>query len=93
MIGNDRLKQLLSLVTEFEKLDASIANSLKNGDWDVLIQAWHKKKEIKRFLSECNPLSVERGLGNKLKRIRDNYGYTIDRVFKAMSSNTGEPIS
>ena len=93
MISNDKLRKLVALLAEFENLDALIPNAINNNEWAALAQTLAKKKEIKRFLSECDPLSVERGLGNKLKKIRDNYGYTIDRVLEALEKVTGESIS
>lgn len=93
MISHEKLGKLVTLVKEFEDLDTSIPEAMSNNNWPILDQTLAKKKEIKRLLSECDPLSVERGLGNKLKKIRDNYGYTIDRVVEVLEKMTGEAFS
>lgn len=97
MNANGELVRLVGLVAEFEKLDASIFDTLKSGEkdlvWDVILQTMTAKKEIKRFFSECGPLNVDNTLGLKLKKIRDNYGYTIDLVFEAFALKTGKTLS
>ena len=93
MNSSDKLKQLLKLLTEFEELDISIPSALSNKDIGVLDRTLAKKKEMKRLLSECDPLSVDRGIGNKLKKIRDNHGHNIDRVLETFKEVMGEAIS
>ena len=97
MDNNRELARLVHLVSEFEKLDASISNSLENSNTDVLLdivgKTLAKKKEIKRFLSECSPLNVDRNLGLKFKKIRDNYGYTIDLILELFAKKTGKTLS
>jgi hypothetical protein len=66
------LGRLVALVAEFDKLDASIPKSLKNNNFDIIEQTYTAKKKIKRFLSYHKPLKVDRSLGIKLKKIRDN---------------------
>jgi len=100
MTTNSELSRLVTLVDKFEKLDASLLKSLEKGEkgrmddvCDILGQTLATKKEIKRFLSERQPLSVNSSLGLKLKKIRDNYDYTIDIVLNAITKKTGKPFS
>lgn len=92
----DELSQLASLcelIANFEQLDASISDSLKDGNFEIIDQTLVAKKEVKRLLSESKPLTVDRSLGLKIKKIRDNYGYTIDRVIDRLSEITGTNFS
>ena len=61
--------------------------------WKSFTQTLEAKKAVKRFLSKKEPLNVEPRLGLKLKKIRDNYGYAIDRVVDAFGEVTGTRIS
>ena len=89
----DELTHLVEMVKEFERLDALIHSGIVSGNLEIIDQTLEAKKEIKRFLSERNPLKVERSLGIKLKKIRDNYGYTIDRVVSTLVEITGTQVS
>jgi hypothetical protein len=89
----EKLTHLNELVSEFEKLDASITAGLKNDNFEIIYQALEAKKKVKRFLSDSKPLKVHNSVKVKLKKIRDNYGYTIDRVVKVLFEVTGTPFS
>jgi len=93
MNNSDELKRLVALVSEFEKLDALIIAGVKSGNLEIIQQTLEAKKKVKRFLSECKPLKVDRSLGLKLKKIRDNYGYTVDHVLESLAKNTGITLS
>jgi hypothetical protein len=88
-----KLTRLNDLVNEFEKLDASIFAEVKNGNLEIIDQTLEAKKKVKRFLSESKPLKVHDSLKLKLKKIRDNYGYGIDRAVEFLSKVTGTPFS
>jgi len=88
-----KLNQLNELVDDFERLDALIFDCLKTGNFEIIDQTLTAKKDIKRFLSESTPLKVHASLGQKLKKIRDNYGYKIDRVVDAFSKINGAVFS
>jgi len=88
-----KLSRLNELVSEFEKLDASISAGVKCNNLEIIDQALEAKKKVKRFLSESKPLNVHDSLKVKLKKIRDNYGYTIDRVIEVLSEVTGTSFS
>jgi hypothetical protein len=88
-----RLSNLVALVAEFERLDSLILAAVRTGDWDVIEKTMEAKKEVKRNLADSKPLNVNRDLGIKLKKIRDNYGYTIDRVMEAVERTTGTQMS
>lgn len=93
MAEGSQLSELVALVATFEKLDSSITAAIGSGDLDVIEKALEAKKKVKRYLADCKPLNVGRDLGIKLKKIRDNYGYTIDRVVDAVERTTGTQMS
>ena len=88
-----KLTRLDALVKEFERLDASISAGVKSDNLEIIVQTLDAKKKVKRLLSECKPLKVHDSLKQKLKKIRDNYGYTIDRVADAVLEITGTSFS
>lgn len=88
-----KLTHLNKLVNEFEKLDTSIISEFKNGNLEIINQTLEAKKKVKRFLSESKPLKVHDSLKLKLKKIRDNYGFVIDRAVEVLSKVTGTPFS
>lgn len=82
------------MVGEFERLDAAIVPAIKSGSQvQAITAALEAKKEVKRFLAENRPLNVDSALALKLKKIRDNYGYTLDAVLKIVGDAGGEDIS
>ena len=87
------MSEITTLVADFERLDSLILSAVISGDWDVIEKTMEAKKKVKRYLAESEPLNVNRALGIKLKKIRDNYGYTIDRVVEAIKSTTGIQMS
>jgi hypothetical protein len=88
-----RLARLAELVARFERLDESIMDELKRDHFGIIQETLDAKKDVKRMLSESNPLKVDRGLGSKLRKIRDNCGYSIDLVVKILPRFTGKSIS
>ncbi len=70
-----------------------IYKNLKNNNLDIIDQALSKKTTIKRFLADHKPLKVDGSLSLKLKKIRDNYGYNVDRIIEALSHSSGITIS
>jgi len=97
MASNKELSHLLDLVAEFERLDASLFDELKTGNTEVMDEVLNNtlsaKKEVKRYLSELGPLAVDPVLGQKLKKIRDNHGYSIDRGLRVFSEIAGTAFS
>lgn len=97
MANSKELSHLFDLVAEFERLDASLFDELKTGNMEVMDEVLNNtlsaKKEVKRYLSELGPLNVYPVLGQKLKKIRDNHGYSIDRVLHVFSRITGTASS
>lgn len=87
------MSEIVALVAEFERLDRSILAAVRTGDLEVIEKTMEAKRKVKRYLADCNPLNVNRDLGIKLKKIRDNYGYTIDRVVEKLERITGTQIS
>ena len=93
MNDKNELVRLSELVSAFERLDASIISGIQSGNMEIIYQTLEAKKAVKRFLSESGPLNVEPRLGIKLKKIRDNYGYTIDRFVNVVEEISGTRIS
>jgi hypothetical protein len=93
MKESSQFSEIAALLADFERLDASIFNAIKIGDLSVIAETVNAKKKVKRYLSDCKPLNVGRDLGIKLKKIRDNYGYTIDRVMETLEKATGTQMS
>ncbi len=88
-----QLSGLAVLVANFEKLDSSLLAAIRTGDLAIVEKTMEAKKKIKRYLADCEPLNVGPDLRIKLKKIRDNYGYTIDRIVEAVERTTGTQIS
>ncbi|MGA2957135.1 MAG: hypothetical protein ABSF48_15595 [Thermodesulfobacteriota bacterium] len=97
MSNKSGLAELVRLVDRFEKLDGEIAGAFKHGDhqgmFNALEAVLEAKKDVKRFLSQQEPLAIGPDLALKLKKIRDNYGYFIDIVLDTLASVTGKPMS
>ncbi len=91
------LAKLASLVEHFQKLDDAIWGAVKQGSdqgiLDALEAALEAKKDVKRVLAQQEPLAIGPDLALKLKKIRDNYGYVIDKVMDVLVSATGKPMS
>ena len=95
MTQNEELSHLIKLVAEFERLDSSILGNLNdlNRFNEILGQTWAIKLEIKGILGVSSPLKIEHALAQKLKKIRDNYGYAIDIVRDWLAKLSGKAIS
>jgi len=96
MAKSDQLSKIAELVSDFERLDSSVSTAIGTGEPDLIdriLKAVDAKKKVKRYLADCKPLDVGRDLGIRLKKIRDNYGYTIDSVMEAIGRATGTPVS
>lgn len=96
MAEASQLSEIVALVADFERLDRSISAAIGTGDPDLImkiVETMDAKKKVKRYLADCKPLNVGRDLGIKLKKMRDNYGYTIDRVMKTLERAMGTQIS
>ena len=93
MAKKSQLSELVALVADFERIDSSIPAAISAGDLDVIEKAMEAKRKVKRYLADCKPLNLGQDLGIKLKKIRDNYGYIIDRVVEAVESATGTQVS
>ena len=88
------ISKLVQLVASFERLDACIFDELlKANNFAALDQALEAKREIKRFLARHKSIKVHSPLTAKLKKIRDNYGYNLDRVVDALNSISERKIS
>ena len=100
MAENPDLAELQRLVKTFEDLDADLvgSNSRWEGDnpddfWLHLEKTREAKMEIKELLASMGPLNVGRDLQQKLRKIRDNSGYRIDKIYGLLSLVLHEPQS
>lgn len=80
-----KLWELRRLVQEFEKLDGDLVTAFKEWGIDNFIEILTKviglKTRIQQIISTELKEPIDASFGNKLKQIRDNYGYNIDRFF------------
>lgn len=90
---HEALAELAALVAEFERLDSRVGEELSRNNWSIIAETLAAKKAVKRFLAHQKPLQVEPGLALKLKKIRDNYGYSIDSVLKGATLESGDQFS
>ena len=88
--------QLNNLVREFEKLDSQIYPAIETYDSDKISEAIEKtrqkKIEIKTFMADRSYIPARGDLAFKLRKIRDNYGYSIDIAYDFMSETEGKKI-
>ena len=87
------LQRLGKLVQKFEHLDANLVDNLRNGNFSILTGIFEAKRDIKRFLAAHQSITVGHDTALKLRKIRDNYGYNIDRALKTVENITGERFS
>lgn len=80
-----KLWELRRLFQEFEKLDANLIIAFKewnNDDFnDILIKVIGLKTRIQEIISHELKEPIDAHFAGKLKKIRDNFGYNIDRLF------------
>ena len=82
-------------IQEFEKLDSDLLNQIQNGNFDYIEIVINAKKEIKRLLSDKDFIHIgpDKKLSEKLRKIRDDYGYSIDGILSRINEITGQDIS
>lgn len=86
-MGEDlsKLWELRRLVQEFEKLDKDLITAYKEKNidnfTDYLIKIVKIKMDIKKFISTDLKVAIDPSLAIKLKNIRDNIQYNIDKLF------------
>lgn len=80
-----KLWELRRLVQEFEKLDENLIDLLRQMDFDKIKDGWNKIIELKEHIQQIIAIDLKEGLdpsfSTKLVKIRDNYGYNIDKLF------------
>lgn len=80
-----KLWELRRLFQEFEKLDANLIIAFK--EWgsddfnDILTKVIGLKTRIQEIISTELKEPIDVSFAKKLKQIRDNFGYNIDRLF------------
>jgi hypothetical protein len=93
MMADQDLLELRRLVKTFEELDAHALSAASAGNFAAVDELLEVKRQIKRWLAEQKPLRVSPDLKPKLKKIRDNYGYNVDRIIKALERALGREFS
>ena len=98
MDENELLGRVIDLVEEFERHDSDLLSELTGpGDLDDLAEALGRttaaKMAVKKLLAARPALKTTDALREKLRKIRDNYGYNIDRICDAFSSMSGDQVS
>lgn len=89
----ESLWRLQKMLQKFEKLDESLLDNLKARNFDAIDKTVEAKKEVKRFLADRPLVNVGPDLALKLKMIRDNYGYNIDKFLESLERVTGKTYS
>lgn len=88
---------LNELIGEFEKLDSQILTVWISEGTEKGIELLEKtrsaKLEIKRFMSRYENIPARQDLALKLKKIRDNYGYNIDKTYQILSQKANTELS
>jgi len=92
------LKKLIERVAMFEYLDRDIADFIKINNAlppeEKLEEVRKIKNAIKRLMADSPALNISnRMLSNKIKMIRDNHGYNIDRIYDWIEKSTGLKFS
>ena len=85
--------RLRKKIQEFEKLDTELSESVKSGNFAILGQILNAKKEIKKILFDEPQIKANGNLSKTLKKIRDNYGYNIDKFVGILEKTVGETVS
>jgi hypothetical protein len=82
-------------IKEFEDLDNELYSYMKLGNMEYLARVLKAKKNIKRLLSEEEVIHIgpDKALADKLKKIRDDYGYNIDLLIDNINNYCGSDIS
>jgi len=78
------LEEIHLLVERFERADGALARTLRSGDPVAIRKAIGEtvaaKRRVKRWLAQHEQLrGLDRHLAKRVRHIRDNQGYTIDR--------------
>jgi hypothetical protein len=76
-----KLWELRRLVQEFEKLDKNLITALDIENFtEIYDKVIELKTQIQQIISNGLEDAIDAGLANKLKQIRDNFGYNIDKM-------------
>jgi hypothetical protein len=95
-MNQDPISQLRRMVCQFEQLDKNLAYLCGHFEGDVnrfavelsntLMKVLDAKTEIKRYLADMLDVKIgDRRLADKLRKIRDNKGYFVDKLCQGMS--------
>lgn len=87
------LRRLRKLVQDFEKLDRNLWTNLRLGHTNHIFEVIEAKRKVKRFLANRSVVHAGGDLVEKLRMIRDNYGYNIDRLVNLFEKKTGQRFS
>lgn len=86
-------RKLNDLIDEFEKLDSELVSEILSGNDNHIEKVFSAKREIKVYISNHSVLSATGFLADKIKKIRDDYGYNIDQLFAYLNESSEDKIS
>jgi hypothetical protein len=88
-LNNVDFEHLNKLIEKFANLDNEILSVWKSKGPEKGLELLEKtrlcKLEIKRFMSRHENIPAREHLALKIKKIRDNYGYNIDKIYDIFS--------
>jgi len=95
MIKEDQAfwQKLSDLIEHFEALDRDLLGASGDALVNTVDRILDAKNEIKEFLAPYPSITASGELQKKLRRIRENYGYNIDKIFSKLEGLTGQTIS
>jgi len=78
-------------IQDFENLDSELYSRVGLGDLEFIGAVLRAKKRVKRILSEEIVIHIgsDQVLAEKIKKIRDDYGYNIDSLINNISNMSG----
>lgn len=82
-------------IQNFESLDSELYSRIGLGDLEYIGEVLRAKKIVKRILSEEITIHIgsDQVLAEKIKKIRDDYGYNIDCFIDNISYMSGISVS
>jgi hypothetical protein len=84
MLSDQMATEIQTALAEFERLDRELPRRLPAGDLAYLESVRTAKNRIKDLLATNPTVRVEGRVQTALRRVRDNDGYNIDRLYELM---------
>lgn len=84
---------LNQLIKDFEILDAALLDEAIRGEFDTLNETLSAKLAVKKYVTQFPHIQARDILAIKLKKIRDDYGYNVDKIVAFINDNVDDKIS